>query len=217
MNYVLIINLNSYYYTSISMSKRRRRRSFSQKLNSNAETVKYQQTELENSSLLTRPASEFVRFSHGLFFSSGIWFHSYNLSHTVSVSASASLMAASPFAAISLTFFLFSFLALAQSSTIGVSYISRILEIQDRERARPSVQIAAAYGVLRRLLPSHSSSFEFGIVSKVSVPASFGSIQLTSTTILLVNYLFRFIIVYILYKTWMLWELMNQINKIKTC
>lgn len=73
---------------------------------------------------------------------------------------------ASPFAAVSFSFFLFSFLSFAQSSTIGVTYISRLLEIQDRERAPPSVQIAAAYGVLHRLLPSHSSSFEFGIVSK---------------------------------------------------
>ncbi|RVX18553.1 Alpha-N-acetylglucosaminidase [Vitis vinifera] len=65
-------------------------------------------------------------------------------------------------------FLLFSLLLslIRQSSTIGVTYISRLLEIQDRERAPPSVQIAAAYGVLHRLLPSHSSSFEFGIVSK---------------------------------------------------
>ena len=55
----------------------------------------------------------------------------------------------------------------ARSSTIGVGYISRILEIQDRERAPPSVQVAAARAVLRRLLPSHSSSFDFQIVSKV--------------------------------------------------
>ena len=55
----------------------------------------------------------------------------------------------------------------AHSSTIGVEYISRILEIQDRERAPPAVQVAAARAVLRRLLPSHSSSFHFEIVSKV--------------------------------------------------
>ena len=53
----------------------------------------------------------------------------------------------------------------AHSSTIGVGYISRILEIQDRERAPPSVQVAAARAVLHRLLPSHSSSFDFQIVS----------------------------------------------------
>ncbi|CAN1317483.1 NAGLU [Linum perenne] len=51
-------------------------------------------------------------------------------------------------------------------STLGVGSISRILEIQDRERAPASLQVAAARGVLRRLLPSHSSSFEFRIVSK---------------------------------------------------
>ncbi|KAA8540869.1 hypothetical protein F0562_024993 [Nyssa sinensis] len=56
--------------------------------------------------------------------------------------------------------------SVAQSSTIGVNYISRLLEIQDRERAPPSVQLAAARGVLNRLIPSHSSSFVFRIVSK---------------------------------------------------
>ncbi|XP_022738766.1 alpha-N-acetylglucosaminidase-like [Durio zibethinus] len=71
----------------------------------------------------------------------------------------------SPLSAISL-FFLFSFLSLAYSSTIGVQYISKLLEIQDRERAPPSLQVAAARGVLLRLLPSHSSAFEFRIISK---------------------------------------------------
>ncbi|KAF7838380.1 alpha-N-acetylglucosaminidase-like isoform X1 [Senna tora] len=56
--------------------------------------------------------------------------------------------------------------SLALSSTIGVDSISRLLQIQDRERAPPSVQEAAARAVLLRLLPSHSSSFEFRIVSK---------------------------------------------------
>ncbi|KAK9277974.1 hypothetical protein L1049_027531 [Liquidambar formosana] len=78
---------------------------------------------------------------------------------------------ASPFPAISpflLTFFFFIFCicSVTQSSTIGVDSISRLIEIQDRERAPPSVQVSAARGVLRRLLPSHSSSFEFRIVSK---------------------------------------------------
>lgn len=58
-------------------------------------------------------------------------------------------------------------LTLGQSSTIGVQYISRLLEIQDHERAPPSVQVAAAYGALQRLLPSYSSAFEFRIISKV--------------------------------------------------
>ncbi|XP_028781748.1 alpha-N-acetylglucosaminidase-like isoform X2 [Neltuma alba] len=59
-----------------------------------------------------------------------------------------------------------SFASSALSSTIGVDSISRLLEIQDRERAPPSVQEVAARGVLHRLLPSHSSSFDFQIVSK---------------------------------------------------
>ncbi|KAB5531975.1 hypothetical protein DKX38_018645 [Salix brachista] len=77
-------------------------------------------------------------------------------------------MDSSPLAAVSLVLlasFLF-FFSSAQSSTIGVSYISELLEIQDRERALPHVQVAAARGVLQRLLPSHTSSFEFRIVSK---------------------------------------------------
>ncbi|EEF52063.1 alpha-N-acetylglucosaminidase [Ricinus communis] len=63
-------------------------------------------------------------------------------------------------------FLLFSIFAFTHSSTIGVGYISRLLEIQERERASPSVQLAAARGVLHRLLPSHSSAFEFRIISK---------------------------------------------------
>ncbi|KAJ6418315.1 hypothetical protein OIU84_001653 [Salix udensis] len=77
-------------------------------------------------------------------------------------------MDSSPLAAVSLVLlasFLF-FFSSAQSSTFGVSYISELLEIQDRERALPHVQVAAARGVLQRLLPSHTSSFEFRIVSK---------------------------------------------------
>lgn len=54
----------------------------------------------------------------------------------------------------------------ADSSTLGVGYISRLLEIHDRERAPPSVQVAAAYTALNRLIPSHSSSFQFSIISK---------------------------------------------------
>ncbi|XWS48114.1 hypothetical protein CRYUN_Cryun13aG0045200 [Craigia yunnanensis] len=71
----------------------------------------------------------------------------------------------SPLPAISLLF-LFSLLSFAHSSTIGVQYISKLLQIQDRERALPSLQVAAASGVLHRLLPSHSSAFEFRIISK---------------------------------------------------
>ncbi|OAY30937.1 alpha-N-acetylglucosaminidase [Manihot esculenta] len=70
------------------------------------------------------------------------------------------------FPAISIVFLVFSIFSAVHSSTIGVDYISRLLGIQERERAPPSVQLAAARGVLRRLLPSHSSAFEFRIVSK---------------------------------------------------
>ncbi|XP_062169600.1 alpha-N-acetylglucosaminidase-like [Alnus glutinosa] len=71
-----------------------------------------------------------------------------------------------PAISLTLVFFLCTFFSLARSSTIGVGYISRLLELQDRERAPPSVQEAAASAVLHRLLPSHSSSFDFQIVSK---------------------------------------------------
>ncbi|XVE57074.1 hypothetical protein DITRI_Ditri04bG0062700 [Diplodiscus trichospermus] len=71
----------------------------------------------------------------------------------------------SPLPAICLLF-LFSLFSFAHSSTIGVQYISKLLQIQDRERAPASLQVAAARGVLHRLLPSHSSAFEFRIISK---------------------------------------------------
>ncbi|XP_072090950.1 alpha-N-acetylglucosaminidase [Arachis hypogaea] len=54
----------------------------------------------------------------------------------------------------------------ALSSTAGLDSISRLLRIQDRQRAPPSVQEAAAAAVVHRLLPSHSSSFHFRIISK---------------------------------------------------
>ncbi|KAL5076345.1 hypothetical protein RYX36_015329 [Vicia faba] len=77
----------------------------------------------------------------------------------------------SQFLSISLIFiFIFSLLISsskpALSSTIGIDAISRILQIQDRERAPPPVQEAAARSVLLRFLPSHSSSFHFRILSK---------------------------------------------------
>ncbi|GLU21429.1 hypothetical protein SLE2022_375680 [Rubroshorea leprosula] len=71
----------------------------------------------------------------------------------------------SPLPAISVPL-VFSVLTLVHSSTIGVRYISRLLEIQEEERAPPSVQVAAVRGVLQRLLPSHSFAFEFRIISK---------------------------------------------------
>lgn len=64
-------------------------------------------------------------------------------------------------------FLIFATVPFADSSTIGVNYISGLLEIQDNERAPASVQLSAAYGVLNRLIPSHYSSFEFRIISKV--------------------------------------------------
>ncbi|XP_038880130.1 alpha-N-acetylglucosaminidase-like [Benincasa hispida] len=74
---------------------------------------------------------------------------------------------ASPFSSIFLIFVsIFAAFSTSRSSTIGVGYISRLLEIQDRERAPAYVQVAAARGVLHRLLPSHLSSFDFQIVSK---------------------------------------------------
>ncbi|XP_057443002.1 alpha-N-acetylglucosaminidase-like [Lotus japonicus] len=74
----------------------------------------------------------------------------------------------SPFPAISLIIFLLFFSSKPSLSTTvgGVDTISRLLQIQHRESSPPSVQEAAARGVLLRLLPSHSSSFHFRIVSK---------------------------------------------------
>ncbi|KAI4303870.1 hypothetical protein MLD38_039456 [Melastoma candidum] len=63
--------------------------------------------------------------------------------------------------------------ASALYSTIGVGYISRFLEIQDRERAPASVQVAAARDVLRRVLPHLYSSFEFRIIPKESCNGDF--------------------------------------------
>nr|KYP46995.1 Alpha-N-acetylglucosaminidase [Cajanus cajan] len=61
---------------------------------------------------------------------------------------------------------IFLILILSFASSTAADSISRLIQIQDRERASPSVQEAAARAVLRRLLPSHSSSFHFRIVSK---------------------------------------------------
>ncbi|XP_077237893.1 alpha-N-acetylglucosaminidase-like [Tasmannia lanceolata] len=69
------------------------------------------------------------------------------------------------------SFFFFLFLLcyvsfIPHSSAIEFSHLSRLIEIQDREGASPSVQEAAARGLLRRLLPSHLSCFDFKIVSR---------------------------------------------------
>ncbi|KAK1268870.1 hypothetical protein QJS04_geneDACA006846 [Acorus gramineus] len=53
-----------------------------------------------------------------------------------------------------------------RSSPFQDPRFSRILDIHERESTPASVQEAAARGVLSRLLPSHSSSFAFHIVSK---------------------------------------------------
>lgn len=89
------------------------------------------------------------------------------LLHLLLPSPSQSIMD-SPFPAISLIIFLlFSSSKPSLSTTVGgVDTISRLLQIQHRESSPPSVQEAAARGVLLRLLPSHSSSFHFRIVSK---------------------------------------------------
>ncbi|KAH1126584.1 hypothetical protein GYH30_015538 [Glycine max] len=68
-----------------------------------------------------------------------------------------------PFPAI---FLIFIFFLPSSTTGAGIDTIFRLIRIQDRERAPPSVQEAAARGVLLRLLPSHSSSFEFRILSK---------------------------------------------------
>ncbi|KAK9066498.1 hypothetical protein SSX86_013821 [Deinandra increscens subsp. villosa] len=63
------------------------------------------------------------------------------------------------------------FLTVTHSSTVGVEYVSRLLEVQDRERAPDSAQITAARAVLGRFIPSHSSSFEFEIITKSTLRA----------------------------------------------
>ncbi|KVI06376.1 Alpha-N-acetylglucosaminidase, partial [Cynara cardunculus var. scolymus] len=58
---------------------------------------------------------------------------------------------------------------LTNSSTVGVEYVSRLLEVQDQETAPPSVQLSAARAVLDRFIPSHSSSFALEIITKVQL------------------------------------------------
>nr|XP_043616977.1 alpha-N-acetylglucosaminidase-like [Erigeron canadensis] len=54
----------------------------------------------------------------------------------------------------------------SQSSTVGVEYVSSLIKVQDREKAPASVQLSAARAVLHRFIPSHSSSFDFQIITK---------------------------------------------------
>ncbi|RDX83754.1 Alpha-N-acetylglucosaminidase, partial [Mucuna pruriens] len=68
-----------------------------------------------------------------------------------------------PFPAFFLIFIFIFIFIFSISSSAAVETISRLIQIQDSERASPSVQEAAARGVLLRLLPSHSSSFHFRI------------------------------------------------------
>ncbi|WOL12149.1 hypothetical protein Cni_G20914 [Canna indica] len=61
---------------------------------------------------------------------------------------------------------LFLFSCTAGASPLEFSHLARVLDIQERERSPPAVQVAAARGLLHRVLPSHVSSFEFNIVPK---------------------------------------------------
>ncbi|KAJ0527704.1 putative alpha-N-acetylglucosaminidase [Helianthus annuus] len=69
------------------------------------------------------------------------------------------------YVAVALTTVILLFTA-THSSTIGVEYVFRLLQVQDRERAPSSVQLSAARAVLDRFIPSHSSSFQFNIITK---------------------------------------------------
>jgi hypothetical protein len=55
----------------------------------------------------------------------------------------------------------------------GMVHLEGLLNKLDEERAPASVQEAAARGVLQRLLPLHSSSFHFEIVSKVGTATTY--------------------------------------------
>ncbi|XP_051133048.1 alpha-N-acetylglucosaminidase-like [Andrographis paniculata] len=65
-----------------------------------------------------------------------------------------------------IVFFGINNMSMVDSSTLGVEYVSRLLEIQDRERAPSSLQLSAAYAALGRNFPSHTTSFQFRIISK---------------------------------------------------
>lgn len=74
--------------------------------------------------------------------------------------------AMSAYVTIVLTTVIFLF-PVTHSSTVGVEYVSRLLQVQEQERAPDSIQLSAAKAVLDRFIPSHSSSFEFQIITKV--------------------------------------------------
>ncbi|KAL4185257.1 hypothetical protein AMTRI_Chr10g4990 [Amborella trichopoda] len=62
--------------------------------------------------------------------------------------------------------FLLCVCVMAALALAEIPQMEHIFEVIERERPRPAVQEAAARGVLSRLLPSHSESFKFEIVSK---------------------------------------------------
>jgi alpha-N-acetylglucosaminidase len=47
------------------------------------------------------------------------------------------------------------------------AHLDRVRELQHGERPPPAEQVDAAAGLLARLLPSHSASFEFRVISTV--------------------------------------------------
>jgi len=67
---------------------------------------------------------------------------------------------------LSLIFIFSLFITSFKQSLSTTVAISRTLQIHHRERSPPSVQAAAARSVLLRVLPSHSDSFHFRIISK---------------------------------------------------
>jgi alpha-N-acetylglucosaminidase len=75
-------------------------------------------------------------------------------------------MAAHSFSSTTVIVFIFLLSTVAHSATVGVNHLSRLLQFQDQERAPASDQLAAARGVRDRFIPSHSSSFDFQIISK---------------------------------------------------
>jgi alpha-N-acetylglucosaminidase len=55
------------------------------------------------------------------------------------------------------------------------AHLDRVRELQHRERRPPAEQVDAAAGLLARLLPSHSASFEFRVIPTVRVFCSSSS------------------------------------------
>jgi len=55
----------------------------------------------------------------------------------------------------------------ARCSDRRFPHLDRVRELHRREGSSSAEQEAAARGLLERLLPSHSASFEFRVISKV--------------------------------------------------